>query len=171
MRLTWLAGLMLLAAPLPAAAQEQEQLLDLTVPHLVAKALQDAGYKAEIAKRDDGDPFIRSAANGEAFTIEFYNCELANGCGSIQFYGWYKKQPWFTPEFANRWNTSKRFLRVEIDKDGDLGMHLDVATVGKLTKANFADVLDWWSVMSGDLAEFIDKEDAEYKKKAPPAAK
>jgi hypothetical protein len=171
MRLTWIAGLMLLVAPLPAAAQEDGQLLDLSTPHMVAKALQDAGYKAEIDKRKDGDPYIRSAANGAEFNIEFYGCELASGCGSLQFYSWYKKQPWFTPEVANRWNTSKRFLRVEIDSDGDLGMHLDVATVGKLTKANFADVIDWWSVMTDDFGEFFEKEDAEYKKKTPAAAK
>jgi hypothetical protein len=166
----WLAGLMLLAAPLPAAAQAQEALLDLSVPHLVAKAMQDAGYKAELDKRKDGDPFIRSAANGEAFTVEFYDCELATGCGSIQFFGWYKKRPWFSPAVANRWNTGKRFLRVEIDGDGDLGMHLDVATVGKLTKANFADLLDWWSVTTSSFAEFIEKEEAE-SQKAPSAAR
>jgi hypothetical protein len=169
MRLTWLASLMLLAAPVPAAAQE-DVLLDLSAPHLVAKAMQDAGYKAEIAKSKSGDPYIKSAANGSDFTVEFYNCELAGGCGSIQFYSWYKKQPYLTPELANRWNTGKRFLRVEIDSDGDLGMHIDVATVGKLTKANFADLLDWWSVMSDDFAEFVDKEDTAYKK-AHPAAK
>jgi hypothetical protein len=169
MRRTWLAGLMLLVVPLPAAAQDKEQLLDLSAPYLVAKALQDAGYKAELAKSKTGDPYIKSAANGAEFTVEFYDCELASGCGSMQFYSWYKKQPWLTPEFANRWNTSKRFLKVDIDSDGDLSMHLDVTTVGKLTKANLADVIDWWSVMSDDLAKFIDKEDAEYKKKLPAA--
>ena len=169
MRLTWLAGLMLLAAPLPAAAQAQDVLLDLSTPHAVAKALQDAGYKAEIEKTKDGDPYISSAANGSAFTVNFYNCELATGCGSIQFYGWYKKKPGFTPELANRWNTGKRFLRIEIDDVGDLGMHLDIATVGKLTKANFADLIDWWSVMTNNLSEFLDKEEAEQAKK-PSAA-
>lgn len=169
MRLTWLAGLMLMTIPLSAAAEEQEPLLDLSAPHLVAKALQDAGYKAEIAKSKTGDPYIKSAANGDEFTIEFYGCELADGCGSIQFYSWYKKKPWYTPELANRWNTRKRFLKIEIDGDGDLGMHLDIATVGKLTKANFADLIDWWSVMSGDLGEFLDKEEEAQPKPAKPA--
>lgn len=169
MRLTWLAGLTLLAAPLPAVAQVQEPLLDLSTPHGVAKALQDAGYKAEIAKAKDGDPYISSAANGDPFTINFYNCELATGCGSIQFYSWYKKKPEFTADLANRWNSSKRFLRIEIDDVGDLGMHLDIATVGKLTKANFADLIDWWSVMTGSLSEFLDEE-AEKSKKTPAAA-
>jgi len=170
MRLTWLAGLMLLAAPLPAAAQEQEALLDLSTPHGVAKALQDAGYKAEITKAEDGDPYINSSANGAPFTVNFYNCELASGCGSIQFYGWYKKKPGYTADLANRWNSSKRFLRIEIDDVGDLGMHLDIATVGKLTKANFADLIDWWSVMTVSLSEFLEKEETEKAKKKPAAA-
>lgn len=169
MRLTWLAGLMLAAAPLPAVAQEAEPLLDLSTPHMVAKALQDAGYKAEIAKSKNGDPYIKSAANGDEFTVEFYGCELANGCGSIQFYSWYKKKPWFKPELANRWNKGKRFLRIAIDDEGDLALHLDVATVGKLTKANFADLLDWWSVMSDDLDDFLGKEEAAQPKETEPA--
>ncbi|WP_158298747.1 YbjN domain-containing protein [Sphingomonas psychrotolerans] len=159
---------MLLAAPLPAAAQEA--LLDLSTPHGVAKALQDAGYKAEIAKTKDGDSYINSAANGAPFTVNFYNCEPADGCGSIQFYGWYKKKPEFTADLANRWNSRKRFVRVEIDDVGDLGMHLDIATVGKLTKANFADLIDWWNVMTENLSEFLDKEEAERAKKTPAAA-
>ncbi|NIJ18586.1 hypothetical protein FHS95_000255 [Sphingomonas naasensis] len=167
--MNWLAGLLLMAMPLSAAAEEQEPLLDLSAPHLVAKALQDAGYKAEIAKSKSGDPYIKSAANGSDFTVEFYGCELANGCGSIQFYSWRKKESWYTPALANRWNTRKRFLRIEIDEDGDIGMHLDVATVGKLTKANFADVIDWWSVMSSDLDDFLAKEEEAQPKAAKPA--
>jgi hypothetical protein len=167
MRLTWLAGLMLVAAPVPAAAQDAGTLLDLSTPHLVAKALQDVGYKAEITKGKSGDPYIRSAANGEEFTVQFHGCELADGCGSLEFYTWYKKEPWFNAEFANRWNAGKRFLRIEIDSDGDLGLHLDVATVGKLTKANFADLLDWWSVMSDNFAEFYQEEKAAREKKPP----
>jgi len=37
---------------------------------------------------------------------------------------------------------------------------MDVTTLGKTTPANFADVIDWWSMMAGALAKFLDGEEA-----------
>lgn len=33
----------------------------------------------------------------------------------------------------------------------------DVSTVGGLTKGNFADVVDWWSVTLGNLKTFFEE--------------
>lgn len=144
---------------MPALAQDKapERILDLTRPDIVADAVREAGYKAELKRNGKGDPYIVSAANGAAFTIEFYGCKPDSGCSSLQFYTWFKKQPGFTPALANEWNANKRFVKIYVDKDGDLGTSMDVTTVGKMTYANFADVIDWWSVMTADLDTFIDK--------------
>src|SRR6218665_1992513 len=140
----------------PAAAQDQ--LVDAAQPSAFAEVLQQEGYKAALKKSEDGKPFIESAANGESFTVNFSECNPVKGCDAAQFYTWYKKQPWFDAELANRWNDDKRFLKISIDKEGDLSVFLDVSLKGKLTYANLADVIDWWSVMTADLDKFLDAE-------------
>ncbi len=155
-----LTSMLLASIPtLTAPANAQETLIDLTQPRAVVQAMQDAGYKAALKKDEKGEPYIESAANGSNFTIQFYGCKNATDCPSLQFYSWYKKEPWYTVELANRWNIAKRFIKAMIDKDGDLATTFDVTTAGKTTVANFADAIDWWSVMSGELFDFLDKAD------------
>jgi hypothetical protein len=151
------AGAALLLTVQPVWAQDR--VVDISKPESVAKLLQEEGYKAELKKNDAGEPYISSAANGSSFTIEFYGCEPGEGCTSMQFFAWYKKEPWYSPELANRWNAGKRFIKAAIDKDGDLATYMDVTALGKTTYANFADTIDWWSVMTGELFKFLDEEE------------
>jgi hypothetical protein len=149
-----------LAGSAVAPAMAQERLVDIRQPAAVTKAMQDAGYRATLKRTKDGEPYIDSAANGSNFTVHFYGCKDEKDCGSLQFFAWYKKEPWYSLDLVNRWNADKRFLKVAIDKDGDLSTYLDVAAVGQTTAENFADWIDWWSTMSGELFTFLDKEKA-----------
>lgn len=147
---------------MPAAAQKGDpaRMVDIARPEEVVKLLQAEGYKAELKKHEDsGDPYIGSAANGSPFTIEFYDCTPAKGCTSMQFFSWYAKKPYYNEAMANRWNAKKRFLRVVIDKDGDLSTWMDLTTVGKVSYANFADTIDWWQSMTAELFTFLNEEE------------
>ncbi len=62
-----------------------------------------------------------------------------------------------------------RFIKAAIDKDGDLATYMDVTSLGKTTYANFADAIDWWSVMSGEVSKFLDQEEEKAGKPAAPA--
>lgn len=138
-----------------ANAATPDTLLDLRQPTVVANALRDAGFKAELKTNAKGEPYVESSANGSSFTIEFYNCTGQVDCTSYQFASWYKSEPLFTPNFANEWNLKKRFLKVAIDKDGNLNEYMDFTATGKTTFANFADIVDWYQTMDAALAEFI----------------
>jgi len=138
-----------------ANAATPDELLDLRQPSVVANALRDAGYKAELKTNAKGEPYIESSANGSSFTIEFYNCTGLVDCTSYQFASWYKPEPLFTPAFANEWNLTKRFLKVAVDKDGNLNEYMDFTATGKTTFANFADIVDWYQTMDATLTEFI----------------
>lgn len=151
----FLVAAMMLAGAGPALAADA--LIDVRQPSQVADALRDAGYKAELKVNKRDEPYISSAANGSPFTIEFYGCKAKVDCGSFQFYGWYKKDPLYTLELVNEWNARKRFLKIAIDSDGDLGMYLDVTGVGKMTKEAFADWVDWYQAMDAELAKFLDE--------------
>jgi hypothetical protein len=80
---------------------KQMEMIDLSDPANVVKALQDEGYKAKLDTGKDGDPFISSAANGNNFRINFFRCEGGKKCGSIEFTSWWKKQPYITVALAN----------------------------------------------------------------------
>lgn len=148
---------------LSAAAQQKadpNQMVELNRPAQVALLLQQLGYKGEVLKHDgSGDPYVSSAANGSPFTIEFYDCKPDRGCTSMQFFSWYAKKPYYSEAMANRWNAKKRFLRIVIDKDGDLSTWMDLTTVGKVNRAFFADTVDWWQSMTGDLFTFLAEEE------------
>jgi hypothetical protein len=145
------AAAVMIAAP----ANAQDKLFDASKPPEVANALRAAGYKAELKTNKQNEPYISSSANGSSFTIEFYGCKVLTDCGSMQFYGWYKKEPFQTLAMVNEWNSNKRFLKLSIDKDGDLALWMDVAGVGKMTQAAFADWVDWYSVMDSELDKFL----------------
>lgn len=136
-------------------AAAQDRLLDLRQPTIVADALRQAGYKAELKTNSKGEPYIESGANGSSFTIEFYNCTGLVNCTSYQFASWYKPDPVFTLAFANEWNLTKRFLKIAVDKDGNLNEYMDFTATGKTTYANFADIVDWYQTMDSSLAKFI----------------
>lgn len=73
-------------------------------------------------------------------------------------------------EFANKWNDTKRFLSVSINERGELREWMNVSTLGKLTKANFADVIDWYATMDGEVSKFV-KEARDAAAKNAPATK
>jgi hypothetical protein len=64
-------------------------------PSTVVGALQNAGYKASLAKSDDGDPLITTAAGGNNIRILFLGCENNLACDAIEIVGF-----WTCPESA-----------------------------------------------------------------------
>jgi Putative bacterial sensory transduction regulator len=126
-------------------------------PDTVVSALQDAGYKAKMTKDDGGDPMINSSASGYDFDIYFYGCKDNKQCDSLQMRISFAKDGANTPELANKWNKGKRFSQAYIDEKGRFVADYDVSTVGGLTKGNFADVIDWWSVTLGNLKTFFEE--------------
>lgn len=168
----WMAGGMLTAALVgicvPAAAQtsaaDAATTFDFSRPSEFVRVLQKAGYRAELKKLKSGRPYVASAANGTDFSIYFYECDKLNlACKSMEFFSWWKKEPHFTVALANKWNASKRFMKVAIDEDGDLEQRLYGTTVG-MNEANFLELLDWWESMDADLTRFLKDEKPPEKK-------
>jgi hypothetical protein len=125
-------------------------------PASIVAALQKAGYQAQLGKSTQtGNPKIESSASGYKFTIFFYECEKNVKCGSLQFQVSFNDDGTNTPELANKWNSSKRFIQMSVADDKSLDASMDVATIGGLNQKNFADVLDWWSTMLGELNKFF----------------
>lgn len=116
-------------------------------PEGLAALMREEGYRAKLGKAKDGDPMIQSGASGYDFTVQFYDCTEGTSCKSVQFNTIFKDDGTNTPELANRWNKAKRFVQMAARDDGSLSLSYDVTTVGGLTRANFADAVEWWAVM------------------------
>jgi hypothetical protein len=165
-RLAALFILGLAAAPTSAADKEPcpAGLICASTPQGVVSALQGLGYKAVLGKNDNnGNPKIDSAASGYSYTLYFNNCEKNAACADLQFLVSFTDDGANTVELANKWNLDKRFLQASVDDKKTFYAAYDVTTVGGLTQKNFADVVDWWSQMLGELSRFF--------KDNPPAKK
>lgn len=152
----WIRALAALAAAsMSSAGMAADRIVDVTSVEGVAALLREAGYKAEIKKDTEGDGYIESGVNGSGFQLVFYGCTNDKGCDSFEFYSWYKKEPFFSTDMTNEWNAKKRFLKVAIDKDGDVAEYLYVSALGGMTYANFKDYIDWYASMDAELGTFL----------------
>jgi hypothetical protein len=154
-----LLAVAILGAAVPALATDTEPcgkgLICASDPATVVQALQDTGYKAKLDKDSTGDPMVSSSASGYDFDIMFYGCKDHKQCDSLQMRVSFEKDGANTPALANKWNSDKRFSQAFISDKGSFVVDYDVTTAGGLTKANFADVIDWWSVTLGNLKTFF----------------
>ena len=166
MRFTTLAGAALAigicigAAPAQATDKEPcgKNMVCANAPQTVVDALQAAGFKAALSKsKQTGNPMIESAASGFNFHVFFYECEENKNCASLQFSTSFNNDDGQnSADLANKWNSEKRFSQMSFDpSDKSLNFAYDVSTFGGLGKKNFADVIDWWETMLGQLPDFF----------------
>lgn len=156
------AAAALLLVPGVAAAQDRAPcgagLVCASDPDSVMRAMEKAGLKPKKLADNQGDPMIESEEAAYRFDVYFYGCEQHRNCDSLRFEVSFSKGTENTPELANKWNAGKRFLQASVPADGRFVVAYDVATIGGVNDRNFADVLDWWQSMLGELGEFFQKE-------------
>lgn len=154
----WIRALAAVAAvSMASAGVAADRVVDVTSVAGVAALLREAGYKAEIKKDKEGDGYIDSGVNGTGFQLVFYGCTNDKGCDPFEFYSWYKKEPYFSTDMTNEWNANKRFLKIAIDKDGDVAEYLYVSALGGMTYENFKDYIEWYSSMDASLGKFLEE--------------
>lgn len=124
-------------------------------PESVANGIMLAGYRAKLESDKSGDPVIKSGANGYDYSVHFYGCKENKACDSLEFYVGFADDGKNTPDLANRWNKNKRFIHMAVQDDGILSVSYDVATIGGINQANFADIMAWWDTMLGEMRAFF----------------
>lgn len=129
-------------------------LICASAPAAVAKALQDAGYKAKLAKDDGGDPMISSSGGGYDYDIYFYGCENHVQCDSLQFSMTFTRDGYEDAALANEWNVKQRFGKAHIDAKGRFRVEYDVGMIGGLNPKNFEDVIAWWNTTLDGMGKF-----------------
>lgn len=129
-------------------------------PASVVTAMQEEGYRAKLGKDALGEPMIESEGAGYDFEVLFYDCEDGKACKALQFSAGFKPEKEYNAEYANSWNSSKRYARAYVNDKQELFLRNDITTVGGLNKANFADAIDWWVTMLGEFSKFVEEQEA-----------
>jgi Putative bacterial sensory transduction regulator len=141
------------APPATPPAVAKIEMITAQNPQSVVKALQDAGYRAEVTKDGDGDPLINSSTSGYNFGIYFFGCEKNVSCTSIQFFAGFAKTGADLAK-VNKWNNEKRFGRAALDKDGGPVIRMDVdLDFGGMSAPLFKDHLNFWDAVMSRFAE------------------
>ncbi len=124
-------------------------------PNTIAEIIKDEGFRAGIKSDSSGNPRITSTSQGVRFSIYFYGCENGRNCDSIQFQAGFDFNDPQPADVVLRWNREKRFTRAVLTDNGDPIIRLDVNLDGGVTRANFQDTFDIWTILLGQFRDHI----------------
>ena len=118
----------------------------------VVKVLQDAGYRAQLDKDDDGDPRIVTKMSGATVHVVFYDC-AQDRCGSLQLAVALDLDRGFTLEGINRFNSQYRYVRAYLDDEMDPYLQFDFEVLHTANSAHIASQLDLWEDVLGKFLQ------------------
>jgi hypothetical protein len=148
--------LLLAAAALAGAASPAAALVTAKDPQSVVKALQAAGYNAQLGTDQDGDPTVASSASGTKFDIFFYGCTQHKDCKTVQFYTGYTLKERVSLEKINAFNRDARFGRGYLDKVDDPCIRMEVdLDDGGMSDALFIDNIEFWTSIRAEFERQI----------------
>lgn len=139
---------------LGGAAQAAELPKGGMSPKEVQVWLIDRGYKAEAAKNDDGEDYLKSVGEGVSFEVNFYDCK-ASRCTSIQFVAGFDLEEKLGADKANSWNSAKRYIDCFIDEEGDPWFTYDVNLSPGGTREALDDNFGVWLSFLPDMKQHI----------------
>ena len=144
-------ALLLLSVPV------QAQSVNASDPDGLMAALQDLGYKATMDSSDDGDPLIRSMADGTNFRIWFYGCDDANSnCTGLNFSAGFDLEKGTTLEKMNAWNNQQLLGYATLDDENDPFLNHFVVTTGGISAEAFQSIIARWDRAIADFKKEID---------------
>lgn len=142
------------AVPIPAPTPASSPERGFTAQE-VAAVMQEHGYAAQIGVDAEGDPKIRSGAQGSSFTIFFYGCHKTPRCTSIEFSLGFHVEGGLTLEQMNRWNRLNRFGRAYLDDEKDPWLDMDVDVERGLSLDGIANNLETWDAVLSNFKHFL----------------
>lgn len=132
------------------------QMVTARNPSSIIDVLQKAGYRAELAKDDSGDPMIKSASSGSNFVVLFYGCNDNKDCTTVQFFVGYAEHKNGSIAALNEWNAKNRFGRAYLSDKGTARLEMDVdLDDGGMSTALFHDNLEFWVTIMASFEKHI----------------
>jgi len=145
--------ILFVAAGLSVAHAQAESLVDATDPERIVQLMR--GFGSSTLETDDyGDPLITGRVEGSKYGIYFYGCEENRSCKDIQF-----SAAWAGYDVSmhqiNEWNKTKRYGKAYLDNDGDPAIEMSVNLTYGVSRDNFDDTIDWWTITMKEFESYI----------------
>ncbi len=150
---------LLVAAALakPQEAPPGPRVLESVTLEQVAKAVQDAGFRAEITKTDSGQPLVKTSMAGQGVHVLAYDCEPGppERCKSVQVL-WGATDEWSTTlDTVNDWNSRKRYTQAIKASNNVVQLSMDMQFFGGATVPNLSAYLTSFDGMLGEYLLFL----------------
>lgn len=125
-------------------------------PSSLVRALQDAGYRAELTKDNSGDPMIRSSGSGTDFSILFYGCRSNRNCTTVQLFAGFKDPDNGSLSALNKWNSENRFGRAYQADSGSARLESDLnLDMGGMSAALFKDNIEVFVALADRYRKYV----------------
>lgn len=146
---------MLLLATSASAQKSCSNIVDGTDASRIYQISRGYG-SSEIGTDNRGDPKVNGRMHGVKYQIYFYGCTNGEKCSSVQFRAGFTQNTKQTIVRMNEWNTTKRFGKAYLDKDGDAIIEMNVSLKGGVCSDNFDETVSWWSTVLREFLTYID---------------
>lgn len=150
--LKWAGVLLAVALAWPATAATAIARPEGVSGAEVVKVLQDAGYRAQLDKDDDGDPRIVTKMSGATVHVVFYDC-AQDRCGSLQLAVALDLEQGFTLEGVNRFNAQYRYARAHLDDEMDPFLQFDFEVLHSSPSEHIASQIALWEDVLGKFLQ------------------
>ena len=131
-----------LPAP-PSSERVRSGMYDASDPPALLRFMEKTGYHVELGADAQGDPLIKGRISRSDYVIQFYECEHAAFCNSVQFLAQAPKPAGLTLDQVNAFNLRWRYVRLTLS-DALVRVQMDVNLDAGVTGDNFEDTLDIW---------------------------
>lgn len=125
-------------------------------PDTIGSILRSYGFKPQISRSSNGDPYIAIANSGTRFLIFFNNCVDGRKCTTIQFYAGFSTETPPSMALINQWNRDNRFAKAYIDDEDDPRLEMDMnLNEGGIARSNFVSNFLIWLRLLGAFKTHI----------------
>lgn len=119
----------------------------------LSKLLQEAGFRAETLKAQDGTTILRSAAAGVSFSIRPGN-SAPTGFLDFTYTAPFRVEAALLKKAAEEWNGTKRFSRL-YSRDNLLLLEMDVLVAGGISPAHLRATVEIWNRLLNELLVYL----------------
>lgn len=149
------AAVAMIWAATPASAADD--VVSAFNPGGMAKAMRDAGYKADLDVDDYGDPVIKTSFGAYGGSVYFYGCDDTNHdrCDSVQFRAGLDRKTTMPLSLLNQVVKKYRYSAVWLDDEGDPWVNFDVFTNAGIPKDVFLTALKAYTDNLGNVADQV----------------
>ncbi len=127
----------------PSAERVRSGMYDASDPPALLRFMEKTGYHVELGADAQGDPLIKGRISRSDYLIQFYECEHAAFCNSVQFLAQAPKPAGLTLDQVNAFNLRWRYVRLTVS-EAQVRIQMDVNLDAGVTGDNFEDTLDIW---------------------------